>query len=75
MPSFDFFKKGVTTIPRGSRLSVKFRLPKREPPVLTMGEEIVYIVQCDISTTVPNEGRLSDIANRYVHLDDHDIEE
>lgn len=28
-----------------------------------------------ISTTVPNEGRLSDIANRYVHLDDHDIEE
>lgn len=40
-----------------------------------MGEEIVYIVQSDISTTVPNEGRLSDIANRYVHLDDHDIEE
>ena len=54
---------------------MKFRLPKREPPILIMGEEIVYIVQCDISTTVPNEGRLSDIANRYVHLDDHDIEE
>ena len=28
-----------------------------------------------ISTTVPNEGRLDEFANRYVHLDDHDIEE
>lgn len=28
-----------------------------------------------ISTTVPNEGRLDEIANRYVHLDDHDAEE
>lgn len=28
-----------------------------------------------ISTTVPCEGRLADIANRYVHIDDHDIDE
>ena len=28
-----------------------------------------------ISTTVPNEGRLDEIANRYVHLDDHAIGE
>lgn len=28
-----------------------------------------------ISTTVPNEGRLDEFANRYIHLDDHDIEE
>ena len=28
-----------------------------------------------ISTTVPNEGRLDEFANRYVHLDDHDVEE
>lgn len=28
-----------------------------------------------ISTTVPNEGRLDEFAHRYVHLDDHDIEE
>ena len=28
-----------------------------------------------ISTTVPNEGRLDEFANRYVHLDDHDFEE
>lgn len=26
-----------------------------------------------ISTTLPSEGRLSDIADRYVHLDDHEI--
>lgn len=28
-----------------------------------------------ISTTVPNEGRLDEFANRYVHLDDHDLSE
>lgn len=28
-----------------------------------------------ISTTMPNEGRLQDIFNRHVHLDDHDAEE
>lgn len=27
-----------------------------------------------ISTTVPNEGRLEEIAERYVHLDDHEVE-
>lgn len=27
-----------------------------------------------ISTTVPNEGRLDEFANRYVHLDDHALE-
>lgn len=28
-----------------------------------------------ISTTVPNEGRLQDIASRYVHLDNHEYNE
>lgn len=28
-----------------------------------------------ISTTVPNEGRLDEIAHRYVHLDDHRVDE
>lgn len=28
-----------------------------------------------ISTSLPNEGRLSDIADRYVHIDDHEIGE
>ena len=28
-----------------------------------------------ISTAIPNEGRLDEIANRYVHLDDHAIDE
>lgn len=28
-----------------------------------------------ISTTVPNEGRLGDIADRYVHIDDHELGE
>jgi ribonucleoside-triphosphate reductase (formate) len=28
-----------------------------------------------ISTTVPNEGRLGDIADRYIHIDDHELGE